>query len=60
MPKSEHYSKAFELIELFKAWGIGPGDAIAIAREMSVIATTATSWDDPLEGTPYKAEAWNL
>ena len=58
MRPSEHSAKACELVELFKAWGIEPGDALAIARHMVSQIRTATSWEDPLKGTGRKADPW--
>lgn len=58
MPAPERAAKAIELVELFKAWGIEPGDALEIARHMVSQIQSAKSWDDPLKGTGRKADPW--
>jgi hypothetical protein len=58
MDRLEHQAKASELIELFKAWNIVPGDAIAIADAMKAQTLASKSWVDPLQGTGRKADPW--
>jgi hypothetical protein len=54
----DNRDKAFELVELLKAWGLSRDDVRQIAQEIRMCADTHSTWVDPFKDTGAGAEAW--